>query len=122
MATCVVVSTVEGSTARDLARRAVETLTRTQKGTQAPVEALRTLRHARWLIDQAEIFWINAARRDGTSWADIGRAQGKTRQAARQAALRRAAYQALEPIDRWIITERRRRAEAKLENTGRKSA
>jgi hypothetical protein len=96
------VSTEEGTFARQAATRAVETLTRTLRGPQRPLEALAALRHADWLTSWAETFWIDAARREGATWAQIGRARGTSHQNESAAARRRAADAARDPFDQWL--------------------
>jgi hypothetical protein len=67
----------------------VGALDSTRRGTQRPVQHLERLRHARESLDTATTLMVDAARADGASWAEIGRALGITRQAARQAEQRR---------------------------------
>lgn len=86
---CVVVSTEAGTNARWWAGRAVRTLDTIQRGPQRPVQHLEALRHARAALDAATTCMVDAARAEGASWAQIGRALNITRQAARQGALRR---------------------------------
>lgn len=87
------VSTEEGTAARYQIGRAVEALNLTRKGPQRPLEHLRSLRHAQDALSRATSSMVSAARREGASWADIGRALEITRQAARQAQLRREAHE-----------------------------
>ena len=82
-------STEAGTTARWWTRRTIDVLTSIGRGPQRPLPHLEALRHAREALDAATSFMVDAARADGASWADIGRALGITRQAARQAAIRR---------------------------------
>lgn len=82
-------STEAGTTARWWTRRTMTVLDTIGRGPQRPLTHLEALRHARTSLDAATSFMVDAARADGASWADIGRALGITRQAARQAALRR---------------------------------
>ena len=49
-----------------------------------PVNALHAIHHARELLDAAEHNHVMTLRRNGASWAFIGRQLGITRQAARQ--------------------------------------
>jgi hypothetical protein len=89
-----------------MASRAVETLTTTLRGPQQPLTALEALRHAQWLTSWAETFWIDAARRDGATWALIATARGTSHQNESAAGRRRTAEQDRDPFDRWL--ERRR--------------
>lgn len=95
-------STTEGTFARQWAASATRALTASARGPQKPLEALRAVRHAVWCAQQAEIFWIEAARRSGASWEDIAQARGTTRQNEIQAQQRRERAAAVEPIDRWL--------------------
>jgi hypothetical protein len=83
------VSTEAGTIARWWASRSVRTLDTILRGTQRPLEHLEALRHAREALDASTTFMVDAARAEGASWAEIGRALGISRQAARQAAIRR---------------------------------
>jgi hypothetical protein len=83
------VSTEAGTTARWWVSRTLTTLQPLTRGPQRPVEHLEALRHARTSLDAATTFMVDAARAEGATWADIGRALGISRQAARQAAQRR---------------------------------
>lgn len=82
-------STTAGTHARWWIARTMTTLATTRTGPQRPTEHLERLRHARDTLDTATNLMIDAARAEGATWAEIGRALGITRQAARQAALRR---------------------------------
>jgi hypothetical protein len=83
------VSTEAGTTARWWVSRTVTVLHPLTRGPQRPVEHLEALRHARTNLDAATTFMVDAARAEGATWAEIGRALDISRQAARQAALRR---------------------------------
>lgn len=78
-------STTEGTHARWRITSTVRSLERTLTGPQRPLEHLETARHARDSILDAIDLLAAAARREGATYADIGRALGITRQAARQA-------------------------------------
>lgn len=82
-------STEAGTNARWWVARTIDALDSTRRGAQRPVEHLERLRHAREALDVATNLMVDAARAEGASWADVGRALGITRQAARQADLRR---------------------------------
>lgn len=97
-----VVSTPEGSTARWVIARAADTLSSRVRGPQEPLADLARLRHAVGLLQRAEILLIDAARRDGRSWAEIAAARGTSRQNEHQAAERRAVRAARDPLDQWI--------------------
>lgn len=116
-ATLDLVSTSEGTFARQTASRAVETLTRTLRGPQRPLEALEALRHAEWLTSWAAVFWIDAARRSGATWEQIADARGTTHQNESAAARRRAAEKARDPFDQWLD---RRRAQLLTEERFRR--
>lgn len=107
-ATYVVVSTAAGSIARQMLPRVAETVLAATRGPQRPLQHLLTVRHARWLLEQAETFLIDAARADGASWGQIAQARGTTRQNERQADQRRRAAAAREPLDRWLDAQRER--------------
>lgn len=81
----VVVSTNEGTHARWRITSTVRALEQTLKGPQRPLEHLETTRHAREAILDAIDLLSAAARREGATYAEIGRALGISRQAARQA-------------------------------------
>lgn len=82
-------STEAGTTARWHIGRVVDALDATRRGPQQPVAHLERLRHARDTLDEATNLMVAAARAEGATWAEIGRALGITRQAARQANQRR---------------------------------
>ncbi len=67
----------------------MKALQATLTGPQRPLAHLERLRYARDTLDEAAILMVTAARSEGASWADIGRALGITRQAAHQADQRR---------------------------------
>ena len=67
-----------------------------------PLAALQSVRHAVFCAQQAEVFWIGAARREGASWEDIAQARGTSRQNEARAQARRDAAAEVEPIDRWL--------------------
>ena len=93
MTTSVDVSTPEGSHARWRIGRTVDLLATAQRGPQRPLEALEQVRHAQAdLADVIELLTL-AARSEGATWADIGRALGVSRQATRQAEQRRRAHE-----------------------------
>ena len=89
MTTCVDVSTESGTHGRWLLGRAVEDLEQTRSGPQRPLEHLTDARHAQEHIHDAIGFLVLAARDEGSSWGQIGHALKISRQAARQAQLRR---------------------------------
>ena len=80
-------STSEGTHARWRITSTVRALQRTLTGPQRPLRHLEDARHARDAILDAIDLLAIAARREGATYAQIGRALGITRQAARQAAL-----------------------------------
>lgn len=82
-------STESGTHARWWVGRTIDTLSTTRRGPQRPLEHLERLRHARESLDAATSLMVDAARTEGASWAQVGRALGITRQAARQADRRR---------------------------------
>ncbi|MFT4289325.1 hypothetical protein [Nocardioides sp.] len=82
-------STEAGSHARWLLGRAVEAIERTRKGPQEPLAHLLDLRHARDHLHDSIGYMVVAAVREGASYAQVGRALRISRQAARQAHLRR---------------------------------
>jgi hypothetical protein len=101
------VSTPEGTFARQYALRAVEALQRHARGPQRALIALQSVRHAVWCAQQAEIFWIEAARDEGASWEDIAQARGTTRQNEAKAHARRIAAREYEArFDRWLTRRR----------------
>jgi hypothetical protein len=83
----VAVSTPEGTFARWRITSTVRALQATLTGPQQPLRHLEDARHARDAILAAIDLLAIAARRDGATYAEIGRALGISRQAARQAAL-----------------------------------
>jgi hypothetical protein len=107
------VSTEDGSYARFRVRLAIESLARTQRGPQKPLEALRAVRHAQHELSDARDFWTAAARRSGATWTQIGRALDMSRQAAQQSQRRRQieAEQRAEAVRVWRLPPppRRRR-------------
>ncbi|MBV6726577.1 hypothetical protein [Nocardioides daeguensis] len=82
-------STEEGTQARWEVRRAVADLEHVRRGPQRPLDHLRALRHAQEALNRGTSLMVDAARREGASWAQIGDALGISRQAVRQAAIRR---------------------------------
>ena len=89
MTTSVDVSTESGTHARWLLGRAVADLEQTRTGPQRPLEHLTTARHAQERIHEAIGLLVLAARDEGRTWTQIGTALQISRQAARQAQLRR---------------------------------
>jgi len=83
------VSTEEGTHARVRTRWVVENLSRTLRGPQRPLDALREVRHAQDALADVRDLLTCAARRDGATWAQIGHALGVSRQAVYQADQRR---------------------------------
>jgi hypothetical protein len=99
------VSTESGTHARWLLGRAVEDLEQTRCGPQRPLEHLRTARHAQERIHDAIGLLVLAARDEGSSWGQIGEALQISRQAARQAQLRREVEDRKREEDRqWRMT------------------
>lgn len=82
-------STESGTHARWWIGRTVTALDTARRGPQRPVEHLAALRHARDTLDRATNLMTDAARAEGATWGQIGAALGITRQAARQASIRR---------------------------------
>ena len=80
-------STSEGTFARWRITSTVRALQVTLTGPQRPLQHLEDARHARDAILDAIDLLAIAARREGATYAQIGRALGITRQAARQAAV-----------------------------------
>jgi hypothetical protein len=80
-------STTEGTFARWRITSTVRALQATLTGPQRPLAHLEDARHARDAILDAIDLLAIAARRDGATYAQIGRALGISRQAARQAAV-----------------------------------
>jgi hypothetical protein len=87
--TSVDVSTESGTHARWLLARAVADLVETKDGPQRPLEHLVAARHAQERIHEAIGLLVLAARDEGRTWTQIGTALQISRQAARQAQLRR---------------------------------
>ena len=83
----VAVSTSEGTFARWRITSTVQALQTTLTGPQRPLQQLEDTRHARDAILDAIDLLALAARREGATYAEIGRALGISRQAARQAAV-----------------------------------
>lgn len=103
-------STEDGSAARFRITQAVAGLELTLRGPQRPLRHLEDVRHAQLDLADAIDLLSAAARRDGASWADIGRALGVSRQAARQAAIARGEHQAKVEEDKvWNMPLTRRR-------------
>lgn len=111
-------STESGTLARQILRRVSVTVLTACSGTQRPLAHLEALRHARWLLDRAEIFLIDAARSDGATWGEVARARGTTRQNERQAQLRRDADAARDPFDQWLERQQRRLREERRARLG----
>ncbi len=80
-------STTEGTLASWRITSTVRALQRTLTGPQRPLRHLEDARHARDAILEAIDLLAKAARREGATYAEIGRALGISRQAARQATL-----------------------------------
>lgn len=80
-------STPEGTHARWRITSTVRALQGTLTGPQRPLQHLADARHARDAILDAIDLLAAAARNQGATYAEIGRALGISRQAARQAAL-----------------------------------
>jgi hypothetical protein len=112
------VSTASGSTARQLLPRVADLLLAACNGPQRPLEHLRTLRHAQWLIERAEVFFVEAARDEGASWSEIARARGTSRQNERQADERRRTEAARDPLDRWLDGQKERFQRERREAAG----
>ena len=108
--------------ARQMLTRAAEHLGHATRGVQRPMSHLAAVRHAEWLLKNAEALLIEAARAEGASWGDIARARGTTRQAERQAAERRAQAAAVDPFDRWLAGQRRRWADEARRRTAARVA
>lgn len=81
----IAVSTTEGTHARWRITSTVRALQRTLNGPQRPLQHLEDARHARDAILEAIDLLAAAARREGATYAEVGRALGISRQAARQA-------------------------------------
>ncbi len=108
MTTSVDVSTESGTHARWLLGRAVADLEQTRTGPQRPLEHLKTARHAQERIHEAIGLLVLAARDEGRTWGQIGTALQISRQAARQAQLRRERVDQQRQEDRqWHMTTRR---------------
>jgi hypothetical protein len=105
------VSTEAGTLARQMLSRAAQNLAGATRGVQRPLSHLEAVRHAEWLLSNAQALLIDAARAEGASWGEIARARGTTRQAERQAADRRARAAAVDPFDRWLAGQRLRWAD-----------
>ena len=80
-------STSDGTHARWRITSTVRALQVTLTGPQRPLRDLEDARHARDAILDAIDLLAAAARREGATYAEIGRALGISRQAARQAAV-----------------------------------
>jgi hypothetical protein len=102
--------------------RAASSLFPATRGVQQPLSHLAAVRHAAWLLRNAEALLIDAARSEGASWGEIARARGTTRQAERQAAERRARAAAVDPLDRWLAGQRQRWAEEARRRTAARVA
>lgn len=83
------VSTEQGSTARWKTGRVIERLEATRRGPQDPLEALRALRHAQDDVRQLIGLWSDAAIGRTRRYAAVADALGVSRQAVRQAFIRR---------------------------------
>lgn len=110
-------STAAGSAARASARRLAGVLDRMGRGSQRPIEHLRDVRHVRIMLDRIEADLVQAARDAGYTYGEIGRCLGVSRQAARVAALRRAAPKTHEQaFDAYLVTlQARQRQKAQNE-------
>ncbi|MGA8247371.1 MAG: hypothetical protein WB797_10730 [Nocardioides sp.] len=101
-------STESGTHARWLLGRAVDDLEQTRCGPQRPLDHLQAARHAQERIHDAIGLLVLAARDEGRSWGQIGTALQITRQAARQAQLRRDRADQQRQEDRqWRMPTRR---------------
>lgn len=108
MTTSVDMSSESGTQGRWLLSRAAEDLERTRRGPQRPLEHLEAARHAQERIHDAIGFLVLAARDEGRSWSQIGNALQISRQAARQADLRRQRHDEQRQEDRqWRMPTRR---------------
>ena len=105
-------STEEGTQARLRTRWTVEGLQRTLRGPQRPLEALREVRHAQDALADVRDLLTRAARRDGATWSEIGKALGISRQAVQQADRRKRQHELRRQeakVWRMPLPQRRRR-------------
>lgn len=118
-------STPEGTQARWQIGSALRALQTTVSGPQRPLRDLEVARHARDDVLAALDLLADAARREGATFGQIGRALGISRQAARQAALIRGRHQLVRDEDRqWRmpLTQRTRSTRRPPGHAGRRTA
>lgn len=94
-------SSEAGSSARQAVRWAVVGLGGVRTGPQQPIAELGAVVTAQDALDRAVVLYVQAARLDGHSWADIGGALGVSRQAARERFGKRVARKS----DKWRETD-----------------
>lgn len=97
VARCLVMSSEAGTSARQAVRWAVVGLSGVRTGPQKPLAELGSVVTARASLDRAVGLYVQAARLEGSSWADIGDALGVSRQAARE----RFGKLVARPTDNW---------------------
>lgn len=90
------------SAARSRIARAARIAAAVTNGPQKPMQHLATVQAVLEMLRTAEVELIAGARSHGYSWADIAAVRGTSRQAERQADLRRRAEAERPAIDRWL--------------------